>query len=59
MAAIEIRPYRPADRDRLIDIFRSAVRDVAIREHLAGGDRVDEVEHPLGKRRHLDVPTFR
>ena len=61
MAAIEIRPYRPADRDRLIDIFRGAVRDVAIRDYSEAQARAwapDSIDADAFGRRRADKPTF-
>ncbi len=61
MAAIEIRPYRPDDRDRLIDIFRGAVRHVAIRDYSLAQVRAwapDSIDAEAFGRRRADKPTF-
>ena len=61
MAAIEIRPYRPDDRDRLIEIFRSAVRDVAIRDYSEAQAQAwapDSIDAEAFGRWRADKPTF-
>lgn len=61
MTGIAIRAYRPEDRDLLIELFRSAVRRVAIRDYTR--DQIlawapDAIDAEAFGRRRASKPTF-
>src|ERR1051326_853228 len=61
MAKIEIRQYRATDRDRLIDLFRGSVRQVARRDYSPAQIVAwvpDDIDAEGFGRRSADRPTW-